>query len=319
MRNWLTYALFFFIAICKGQQTIVYSQYIFNKAGVNPAASGTDINQQYNYVFGINRQWVGFDHAPKQNFVNFSMTIRPPRSYHYWQNVGVYIDTEGSGVMTNNGAYANYTIHTLLRRNLIASFGVYAGIRAYYVSSGTVDKMDPIFKSNDYRAILYPDVIPGFRLSNKKFFMDLAVRQLSIYKLQDFKGNKIGSPSRLKPTIFFAYGRKIPLNDIFVLMPSVAINTSVFHIPDVSLNAMLYYVNRMGAGVNLRNTNFLGFIYQLRLVKNLAVGFCYSTSLNNAKYAAPHSFELMIGVTPSGLDMKTTGKHSIARCPALDF
>lgn len=303
----------------RAQQTPVYIQYTFNKAGVNPAASGTDINQKYNYVFGMNRQWVGFENPPKANFINFSMTLRPPRSYHYWQNVSVYIDTQEDGFLTNNGVYGGYTFHALLRRNWIISMGAYAGLRLYYLSVGTVDANDPIFQKNNYRAIMYPDVIPGLRLSNRKLFVDLSVRQISIPRLKDFQGNSIGGPSTLRPTVFFAMGRKIGLNDVLLLMPSVAMNTALIHYPDVTLNAMVYYRSRVGAGMSVRNVNFLNFIFQIRVLKTLAVGLAYSTTLNSTRAAAPHGFEIMVGVIPAGMDSKGTGRHSVARCPALDF
>src|SRR5687768_2358865 len=95
------------------QQTIMYTQYTFNKAGMNPAASGTDITQKYYYVFGLNRQWLAFENAPKSNFVNFSYTIRPPRAYKFWQNVGIYVDNEDAGLMGNMGGYLSYSVHTL--------------------------------------------------------------------------------------------------------------------------------------------------------------------------------------------------------------
>src|SRR5436190_7475909 len=113
------------------QQTIMFTQYTFNKAGMNPAASGTDMNQKYNYVFGLNRQWIDFDNAPKTNFFNFSYTIRPPRGYKFWQNAGLYVDNEDAGLMTNGGVYLTYTIHTLIRKKTVLSFGLFAGARRY--------------------------------------------------------------------------------------------------------------------------------------------------------------------------------------------
>src|SRR5688572_25068404 len=108
------------------QQTIMYTQYTFNKAGMNPASSGTDINQKFYFVGGLNRQWIAFDNAPKSNFVNFSYTIRPPRGFRYWQNIGIYFDTEDAGLMNNGGAYISYTIHTLLRKKNVFSMGLFA-------------------------------------------------------------------------------------------------------------------------------------------------------------------------------------------------
>src|SRR5687768_8878142 len=100
---------------CNAQQTIMYTQYVFNKAGMNPAASGVDINQKYYYAFGAGRQWVEFSNAPKTNFVNFSYTIRPPRAYRFWQNASIYLDNEDAGLLGNSNAYLGYTFHALIR------------------------------------------------------------------------------------------------------------------------------------------------------------------------------------------------------------
>jgi type IX secretion system PorP/SprF family membrane protein len=319
MRDRIIYIFLFFCFFVKAQQTIIYTQNVFNKAGMNPAAAGTDINQKYYYTFGMNRQWLAFDQAPKSNFANFSVIIRPPRSYHYWQNVGVYVDADQHGYMSNNGIYVNYSIHLLLRKNLIASFGVHAGARKFLIQTGSFDQNDPAIQKSNFFTFAYPDIIPGFRLSNKKFFFGVSARQLSTTQLKDLQKHQIGSPSKLNTSLFMDYGRIFPLNDNFLLLPSITINAALVSVPAVDLNIMLYYANAMGFGLALRNTSFISGIYQVRILKNLSVGLCYSYSLNNARFAAPNSYEIMMGVTPMGLSSKFTGKHSIARCPALEF
>lgn len=319
MKQRITYLCLLLSLITRAQQTMLYTQYLFNKAGVNPAAAGADINQKYNYVLGINRQWVGFENAPRENFVNFSMTIRPPRSYHMWQNVGVYIDNQESGILNSNGFYANYTVHLLITKKWVASVGVYVGLRTFFISPGDLDRNDPINQTSTFKTLMYPDIMPGFRLSNKKLFFDVSARQLSITRLKDFNGHRIGSPSTLNPTLFADIGTRIPLSDVFMVMPSAAINAAVIGIPTVDVNVMAYYMSTFGAGLALRNANFLSIICQLKILKNFSAGLAYSYSLNAARYAAPNSFEIMIGVTPFGMDDKPSGKHSIAKCPALDF
>lgn len=319
MKKVLLYILILCGWLAKAQQTMLYTQYLFNKAGANPAASGTDINQKYNYVFGINRQWVGFDHAPKQNFANVSLTIRPPRSYRFWQNVGVYVDNEETGIFSSNGLYGNYTFHLLVRKKWVVSFGGYLGMRMFYVSRGSLDQNDPVNQSGNFRALMYPDVMPGFRVTNKRFFFDLSAKQITITRLKDFSGNRIGSPSQLRPVLYAGVGTRISLGDQFLLMPAMAVNASVVHIPAVDMNVMLYYSNIVGAGVAVRNASFLSMILQLRLFENLSAGLAYSYSINAARYAAPNSFEIMLGVTPFGMNDRIGSRHSVARCPVLSF
>ncbi|MEO6303381.1 MAG: PorP/SprF family type IX secretion system membrane protein [Bacteroidia bacterium] len=319
MKRIILYLFLFSCSILSSQQTNIYTQNVFNRAGMNPAAAGVDINQEYIYTFGINRQWLAFDRAPKSNFVNFSKTIRPARSYHYWQNIGAYVDAAQSGYMSNNGLYLNYTIHLLLRKNLIASFGVYAGARKFLIQTGSFDQNDPAIQKTNFYSFTYPDIIPGFRLSNKKFFFDISARQVSTPQIKDLQKHQIGSPSKLNTSLFLDYGRIFPLNDDFLLLPSISLNTAVISKPAVDLNIMVYYANSAGFGLALRNGSFLSGIFQLRVLKNLSVGLCYSYAINNTHYGAPNSYEIMMGITPMGMNSKITGKHSVARCPALEF
>lgn len=319
MKKLIAYVLIAYSLHFHGQQSSAYVQYIFNKAGINPAASGTNINQKINYTFGANRQWVDFNNSPKSTFVNFSYTIRPERSYSYWQNVGAMVERDETGVMSNNGVYLNYTIHLLLQQNLIASFGIFAGVRQFYISPDLIDRNDPIASSGNYQTIVYPDLIPGIRLSNKKFFFDLAARQVSINKQEDFKGKSIGGPSRLNPIIFAAYGRVFAINDHLIMLPSVAVNMAVVGIPAINPTLMFYYSNRFGFGAALRNTDFLSAIVQFKILKNLSVGLSYSCSTNKTYNVARNSYEIMCGVVPMGMGGKYAGGRSVARCPALDF
>lgn len=317
-------AFTYLILVCStstwAQQTTNYIQYIFAKGVVNPAASGTNINQKYYYTFGSNRQWVNFDNAPKSNFGNVSFTIRPPRSYSYWQNVGVTIENEQSGILTYNGFYANYTIHLLLRKNLIASFGVNAGFRKFFLSNGLIDPNDPVLQKTTSHSFAYPDIVPGFRLSNKKFFFDISAKQISINQQKDpFTNHQIGSPSKLNPTIFMAYGRVFPISENWIMLPSVGINMAFISPPSVAPTLMFYYANRFGFGLAARNLSFTSAIFQVRILENLSVGLCYSYSINETNVAAPNSYEIMIGVAPMGLGNKTKGRRSVAKCPALDF
>lgn len=299
-----------------------YTQFTFNKAGLNPAASGTDINQKIYYVFGVARTMVAFDNAPKQNFANFSYTIRPPRSYHYWQNVGAYVETDQSGVMENNGIYASYTFHLLLNKNILASFGVFAGFRKFLISTSLLDANDPVVQKSNYNTYSYPDIIPGFRLSSKKFFFDISARQLTVIQQKDMfrkNGKQIGGPSYLNPNIYVSYGRFIPVTHDFVLLPSFAINNALVGAPNVDVNVMLYYNNLFGVGLTARNVNFIGGVFQMKILKNLSIGMAYSRSINKLSSASPNSYEIMVGVTPMGLNTKFTGNRSIAKCPALEF
>jgi type IX secretion system PorP/SprF family membrane protein len=320
LKKGYTYLFLFCCAVSAAQQTSNYIQNIFGKAIINPAASGNNINQKYYYTFGANRQWFQLDNAPKQTFANFSYTIRPPRSYTYWQNVGGLVERDQSGVISNNSFYVNYTIHMLLRKNLVTSFGVYAGFRKFFISPGFIDPNDPVMQNASSSAYTYPDFIPGLRLSNKRFFFDICARQITLPSQKDiFSGRQVAGPSRLNPAIFAAYGKVIPLSDYWIMLPSLALNGAIWHIPSVNPSLMFYYSNRFGLGAAARNLSFVSAIVQFRILQNLSMGLAYSCTTGRMSSAAPHNYEIMVGVAPMGLADKHAGRHSVSRCPALDF
>jgi len=309
----------FAMGVLSAQQTPMYTQYTFNKAGMNPAASGTDLKQSFYYVYGLNRQWLAFENAPKTNFVNFSYTIRPPRAYRYWQNIGVYADNDDLGLMRNFGIYGSYTFHTLLRKKTVLSLGVFAGARRYARSAFGFDANDPAVANSSVVMWLYPDIIPGLRLSTKKYFFGVSARQIVFTRLKNLTGKQMGSPSRLTPNIYIEYGRVIEWSDQVIVMPSMAVNTPIFGPPTVDASLIVYYANRIGVGAAMRNVNFASGIFQIRFLKNMTAGFAYSYPINKTRFVAQHSYEIMIGVTPLGMNTKMLDVNSIARCPTLTY
>lgn len=304
--------------VLNAQQTMMFTQFTFNKAGLNPAASGTDLNQEMYYLFGIGRPYFGVSGAPKQTFLNFSYTIREPRSISFWQNVGIYAEEEDAGLFTQNNYYLGYAMHRLLRKKTLLSWGVYAGLRRIGRSNGGFDSNDPaVSKTTDL--LLYPDIIPGIRVASQKFFAGLSLKQITITRLKNFKGEKIGSPSQLTPTIYAEYGQKIPLMANVLFMPSVAFNIPLLGPPIMDANALFYLYNRLGLGLGIRGTSMLNGVMQVRFFKNLCVGFAYGYAMGQMRYSQSQTFELMVGITPVGMDVKVTGQHSIARCPDLQF
>jgi len=317
MRN-----VFFILMLCSvvvfSQQTTQFTQFTFNKYGYNPAAAGSNINAKLETICGVRRQWIGFHNGPFSNFFSSNYTFKPERSYKRWHNAGVYISNDNAGIFQNYGIYGSYTIHIPLNNKYTASFGVFAGIRRFGIVSKTMDPADPVVKSTADAVWGYPDFIPGLRLYNKRMFFDVSVQQ--IYKNEQAQGGKqIGGPSYLANQVYISYGRRFFLENNFVLVPAVNIHSSYTHLPSVEFNFMAYYNRRIGLGASVRGKNFVSGILQLRLIKNSTIGFAYDYSITPVNSAAPHTVEIMFGITPF---MKLEGdrmKNSVARCPSFDY
>lgn len=303
----------------EAQQTTAFTQFTFNKAGLNPAASGTQMNQQYFFAAGLRRQWTSFERAPAQNFINISYTRRPPRSYRYWQNFSLYTDNDEAGLLGNTGYYAGYALHWLLRKKQVLSFGIYAGARQFMRNTGGFDRNDPAVREGARSVIAWPDIVPGIRFSNHNTFMGVSVRNITITRAAGLRGNSIGREYILQPTIYLDCGRKYFITDRLTAVPAIAAHIPIVGIPVVDFNLMYFYATRIGAGFGIRNTSFFSGILQVRFLGNMTAGLSYSYPINAMRLAAQNTFELMIGVTPYGLDTKESGRHSVARCPDLSY
>src|SRR4051812_15897554 len=93
--------LYFFLSLLifqmRAQQFPQYTQFIFNKIGYSPAASGTSVNAPFELVGGARTQWVGVANNPKSQFISFNYNFVPQHSYSHWHNVGMYIDQDQDG------------------------------------------------------------------------------------------------------------------------------------------------------------------------------------------------------------------------------
>jgi type IX secretion system PorP/SprF family membrane protein len=304
----------------RGQQLVQYSQFNLNKYGINPAAAGSSLKSPYEILFGVRRQWTDMDNPPKTNFVGVNYTFIPKRSYRKWHNVGLYVDQDQGGVFSNNSLYASYTFHLLVSRKLVAAFGVFAGVRRFFVSVTSLNISDPAVAKSSVEILTYPDIVPGFRLYNKKFFFDVSVRQLTTPQ-QSGSQKQIGGPSKLLTHIYASIGRKFFFeNSHFALAPSLNMLTTLKYLPSFQGNLMLHYVDRFAVGVSVRGKNFVGAIVQVRFLKNATIGIAYDYSINKVRIASPHSFEIMMGVIPFSDATEKRGKsNNVAKCPALAF
>ena len=311
--------LFFCCWNLSAQQTTQYTQFTFNKYGYNPAAAGTSFKSPFEIIIGTKRQWLDIDNAPKTNFFGFNYTFIPKRSYRKWHNIGAYVDQDQSGVFASNSFLVSYTFHLLLTKKLTASFGVFAGVRRFFISLNSLNISDPAVANSASKLTAYPDIIPGFRLYSKKFFFDVSLHQITTPKQANSK-KEIGLNSKVVPHIYTSVGFKIFFDNNFSLVPSLNMHTTLTYIPVFQGNIMLNYGTRFGIGLTVTDKDFAGAIFQIRFLKNATVGIAYEYSINRLRVAAPNTFEFMMGIIPIFDSKDRYGKSSnVAKCPILEF
>jgi type IX secretion system PorP/SprF family membrane protein len=311
--------LLYFIVVSgvlKAQQFPQYTQFIFNRIGYNPAASGTSVNAPFEIIAGARTQWIGMPNNPKSQFISFNYNFVPQRSYSNWHNVGIYIDQDQNGNFVKNDVWLSYTFHLLASKKMILSAGIFAGIKQFKLSAGSLDRNDPAVSKSAAAVIAYPDIVPGVRLTSKNFFADVSFQQLTMFNQKGIFG-QIGSPSRLLPHYNFSVGKKAPYNDYNTLMLAVNLRGSVTSIPSLEFNVMNYYDKKFAIGASIRGRDFLCAIIQFRLVHNFNVGLAYDLTINKARRAVPHTGEIMLSFSPlfgGELNPEKASRRSVNDC-----
>ncbi len=316
MRKLILYFFFSHIIFeLNAQQFPQYTQFIFNKIGYNPAASGTSINAPYELIFGARTQWFGFANNPKSAFVSFNYNFVPKRGYTHWHNVGAYVDQDNAGNFVHSDIWLSYTFHLLVTKKTIMSFGLFAGVKQFKLTKNNLDRNDPAVANSSSSVWAYPDLVPGIRLTNKKFFMDLCLQQVSLFK-QSGIGGQIGSPSKLIPQYIFSAGRKFKVNDFDNIVIAANLHSSALSLPSLEINFMNYYNKRFALGASVRGKNFASAIVQFRLAQNFNVGLAYDLSTNKVFRASPNTFEIMLSFSPlfGGELVEKTVKLNVSDC-----
>ncbi len=309
--------LFLFISVaCFGQQTSQYSQFMMNEYGLNPAVAGS--GKGLYVMVGRRTQWRGFALAPETNFASVTKAFGKKGYRHYWHGVGAYVEQDKFGMFSNKVAYGSYAIHLKLSSKYFLSFGVAAGVKSIALSNTISDKFDPALSAGSQK-VLIPDVIPGIYLYSKKVSVSLALRNL--YKNTMKQGSKqVGSGSRLLPTAIFTISKKIKSEGYdFVFVPGINIQSNLIGIPSSQFNFMAYYRQRIGLGVTYRMHDAVSAMIQIRVLKNVVVGFAYDYTVSKFRSANANSMEFMTGMTPVMSSEGYDKPNGASDCPKFDF
>jgi type IX secretion system PorP/SprF family membrane protein len=280
------------------QQFPQYTQFVFNSIGYNPAASGISSRTPYELCFGARTQYVGLTNNPTAVFASFNYNFVPKRSYSKWHNVGVYLHQDRNGVFAHNDLWLSYTLHLLVSKKSVLSFGVFAGIKQYRFNSSTLNRNDPAVANSERSTIAWPDIVPGIRYGNKKQFIGLSLQQITIFS-QNGIGGKIGAPAKVQPHYIFCVGKRGAYNRFNSLLIAFNLHGSFKGVPVPELTLLNYFNRKFAYGLSVRSRDFACGILQFKLLQNLNVGLAYDLSINKMFQGAPNTAEVMIKISPN--------------------
>ncbi len=299
----------------QAQQSVQYSQFLLNDYGLNPAVAGS--SKEIMFMVGRRTQWIGFSLAPETNFASVTKDFGKKGYRRYWHGVGAYVEQDKFGLFSSKSGYGSYAVHLKLSHKLFMSVGVAAGVKQISVSNSLFDANDPALNNRDLQVLL-PSIVPGVYLYSKKLAISIAVRNL--YQSRMKQGNKEIGGGVLIPEAYVTLSRKFrsPGYD-YIFVPAIHIQSSFIGIPAASFNFMAFYRKRIGLGLTYRMHDAVAAIIQVRIAKNIVVGFSYDYTVSRFRSAKANSTEIMMGFSPIMSSDGYDGRNNVAECPKFEF
>lgn len=286
-----------------GQQTVQFSQYIFNGLAVNPAYAG--YKQDWTLNLSSRLQWTGISGAPKTSTVSADGLTNNSNI-----GLGVIATSDILGPQNTSSLYANYAYRIQLDDNDTRrlSFGLAAGLVQYSLdgSKFTATDVGDGTVPSGYESKLTPD----FRLGVYYYTPDYYVGA-SVLNVLSGATSFIDNPAVIRETrhVYLTGGMLLPLTDNLDFKPSIMFKEDFKSPTNVDLNAYIL-LNKMiwlGAsyrtGVTIWNKSNL----QNGLDKSDAIAAIFELKVNDA-FRFGYSYDF----TTSQLSGYQSGTHEIS-------
>ncbi len=287
--------LFFFICVqLKGQQTVQFTQYIFNGFAINPALAG--IKPCLDVKLGYRLQWVGFEGAPKTTFASVTgeLKFKKVRSIRTKHGGGVYLESDIIGPVKKTTMYLAYAYHFPLSRGITASAGVFAGLQELRLDASNIlvfDPDDPLIRGSGSRFII-PDISPGFFISHKDWFTGFSIRQAF-----PKKWGLIGS-DKTKNTLHYLLvgGKRFETGNAINVVPSAMVKWTGYTNPSLDLNLLFELNHYFEIGASWRSGDALAGIVKFNFLEYLSLGYSFDLTTSKVRLGSSNTHEIILGI-----------------------
>ena len=269
MKNYILTIFFFSLSsasYCQYNKNLVFFDSQMNI--INPAYAGYQGDTSFSLI--SRNQWLSVDDAPKNSIFSFSSARE--------NNVGLgaSIFSKNTFVDKLNEFNIDFSYKLKLSEKTNLFFGL-KGVLEFF-------KSDPSFLSNDTNyndpalnslSIFSPNFGLGFLLNAEKYWFSL-----SLPKLFQTKINNIYSFDSSVIT-YIGTGIKIPLNDSFVMKPTILYRDIKDLKSLFDLSYLINFKNTIDFGVTYRTNGSIIFLTKLSF-KGFHFGYGFETFRNNS-------------------------------------
>ena len=267
----------------------MYSQYMYNMLGVNPAYAGSREATSFN-IFQ-RRQWVGIDGAPQTTSVSLDQAILNKKAG--W---GIQLYDDKLGVEKADGINLMTATRIRVSENGILSGGLSFGVMNYRIDlinvANRFTPSDPAFYSNFNKWT--PSIGLGLYYNTDNFYAGVSIPNILKSRLSAFDAIKSGLQKVNARHFFLTTGIVIPLNEDIKIKPSTMIKMVEGAPIEADFNTNVWLRDLISVGVSYRTGDAIIGMAEIQATENLRFGYSYDITISPLKYYNNGSHEFMI-------------------------
>ena len=268
----------------------MYSQYMYNMLGVNPAYAGS------REVLGLNffqrNQWSGLRGAPKTTSLNLDQSIKEGKI-----GLGIQMFSDQLGVEEASGINGFLSSRIKVSENGILSAGLSLGFMNYQFNS--LDVLNRIRTDDNVFVTVIPSqwnpsVGFGLYYNTDQFYMGISSPSLLKSRLAKYENFASGIQKTDDFHLFTTMGYVIKINEEVNLKPSTMIIMVSGAPIEFDLNTNVWLRDILGLGVSYRTGDAVIGMAEIQASPNLRFGYAYDMPFSPLKAYTRGSHEIMI-------------------------
>ena len=267
----------------------MYSQYMFNMLGVNPAYAGSREASSFNFF--QRSQWIGLQGAPQTTSFSFDQSILNKRAG--W---GIQFYDDKIGVEKADGINIMGSTRIQVSENGILSGGLSLGLMNYRIDlmnvTGRFTPNDPAFYANLNKWT--PSLGIGIYYNTDNFYAGVSIPNILKSRLTAFNLIKSGLQKVNQKHIFLTTGIVIPINEDLKLKPSTMIKMVEGAPIEADFNTNVWLRDIIGLGVSYRTGDAVIGMAEIQANQNFRFGYAYDMTISPLKFYNNGSHEIMI-------------------------
>lgn len=272
------------------QQTVRFSNYLFNKMIINPAAAGS--NDYIEIMGSYKKQWVGFNGSPQTSFLSVDGSTLDRRL-----GLGLQVVNDKTGALNQTGVVGNLATRVRLADNKWLSIGFSTGWFRNTLNGNQLTYQDPneIAIPSSTRSIDLLDFKAGIFYKDDKNFG--GVSAFNIFKPRlNYTGVSRGNEGVLNRHYYLFAGRVIPINTDFAVIPSVLVKIAKEgrNQNQADINAKFSYRGKAALGLSYRNKESVGVFAEYIHNSVIRVAYSFDYNTNRLQNYQNGSHEIMV-------------------------